>query len=276
MAHLLDHLVLPVADLDVARARLTALGFTVAPDGIHPFGTVNCCVYLADGTFLESLAVWDSSIAADAIRAGNVFVARDHVFRASIGDEGLSAVVLASADADADHRRFHDAGIEIGDVLTFSRDVVDASGRKDTATFKLAFAGDPDVIDAFVFSCQRINSPKVDRAALQRHANGVEAVTGVLLAEDAREYASLLGQAADLPSASGGVVLGDVHVGLMADDELSPVNGTVQAVTFRVADIDVTARILAGNGVDHDMDGKRIVVPPAPGQGVHFIFEASR
>ena len=55
----LDHVVLPVADLGVARARLTALGFTVAPDGLHPFGTANCCVYLADGTFLEPLAVGD-------------------------------------------------------------------------------------------------------------------------------------------------------------------------------------------------------------------------
>ena len=48
----LDHLVLPTTSLAVARDRLTTLGFTVAPDGVHPFGTVNCCIYLADGTFL--------------------------------------------------------------------------------------------------------------------------------------------------------------------------------------------------------------------------------
>ncbi|RUU90742.1 VOC family protein, partial [Mesorhizobium sp. M7A.T.Ca.TU.009.01.3.1] len=33
--HPLDHLVLPTHSLDVARARLTALGFVVAPTGIH-------------------------------------------------------------------------------------------------------------------------------------------------------------------------------------------------------------------------------------------------
>ncbi|TIX38964.1 MAG: VOC family protein, partial [Mesorhizobium sp.] len=57
--HPLDHLVLPTASLDVARARLTLLGFTVAPTGIHPFGTENCCVFLTDGTYLEPLAVAD-------------------------------------------------------------------------------------------------------------------------------------------------------------------------------------------------------------------------
>ncbi|RVA54992.1 VOC family protein, partial [Mesorhizobium sp. M7A.F.Ca.CA.001.08.1.1] len=57
--HPLDHLVLPTQSLEVARARLAALGFVVAPTGIHPFGTENCCVFLADGTYLEPLSVGD-------------------------------------------------------------------------------------------------------------------------------------------------------------------------------------------------------------------------
>ncbi|TIX70312.1 MAG: VOC family protein, partial [Mesorhizobium sp.] len=58
-AHPLDHLVLPTARLDAARVRLGSLGFVVAPTGIHPFGTENCCVFFADGTYLEPLAVGD-------------------------------------------------------------------------------------------------------------------------------------------------------------------------------------------------------------------------
>jgi hypothetical protein len=53
----LDHLVLPVHALDEARARLTRLGFTVAPDARHPFGTENACVFFADNTYLEPLGV---------------------------------------------------------------------------------------------------------------------------------------------------------------------------------------------------------------------------
>ena len=58
-ARRIDHCVLPVADLAGARDRLTRLGFTVAPEGRHPFGTHNACVYFADDTFLEPLAVGD-------------------------------------------------------------------------------------------------------------------------------------------------------------------------------------------------------------------------
>ena len=53
--------------------------------GIHPFGTANCCVYLADGTFLEPLAVDDAAQASASAGAGNVFTARDAVYRRDIG-----------------------------------------------------------------------------------------------------------------------------------------------------------------------------------------------
>jgi len=52
-----DHLVLPVSDLGTSRERMTALGFTVAPEAVHPFGTENACVFFADGTYLEPLAI---------------------------------------------------------------------------------------------------------------------------------------------------------------------------------------------------------------------------
>src|SRR4051812_14633197 len=137
--HPLDHLVLPTASLAVARARLTSLGFIVAPTGIHPFGTENCCVFFADDTYLEPLAVGDEHAAASAIAGGNVFVARDRLYRAKLGDEGFSAVVLGTGNAGADHARFAEAGLSAGDMLSFSRAFTDASGKSDMASFKLAF-----------------------------------------------------------------------------------------------------------------------------------------
>ncbi len=102
--HPLDHLVLPTAGLDTARQRLEALGFTVAPMGVHPFGTRNCCVYLADGTFMEPLAIGDAAVADDAARAGNVFVARDlgqfDDARAVAGHVADREVVLRQGDAE--------------------------------------------------------------------------------------------------------------------------------------------------------------------------------
>ena len=140
MTYSLDHLVLPTHDLATARARLGALGFTVAPQGTHPFGTVNRCVYFADGTFIEPLAVGDAGAAGQAAAAGNAFVERDRAFRARNGEEGFSAVVFGTDDADADHARYKAAHISAGQRLDFSRPFVDASGRRDTVSFRLAFA----------------------------------------------------------------------------------------------------------------------------------------
>ncbi|HXV30060.1 MAG TPA: VOC family protein, partial [Sinorhizobium sp.] len=117
----LDHLVLPVAGLAQSRRRLTDLGFTVAEDARHPFGTENACVFFSDNTYLEPLAVASREECEAAALDGNVFVARDQAFRFRQGPEGLSAIVLATPDATEDHIRFRSHGISGGDMLEFSR-----------------------------------------------------------------------------------------------------------------------------------------------------------
>ncbi len=79
--HPLDHLVLPTVDIALARERLGKLGFTVAPDARHPFGTQNACVFLADKTYLEPLGVASAEQCEKSIMDGNVFVARDQAYR---------------------------------------------------------------------------------------------------------------------------------------------------------------------------------------------------
>ena len=172
----IDHLVLPTADLDVARARLTALGFTVAPVGVHPFGTINCCVYLASGAFLELLAIGDKAAAETAIGQGNVFVSRDATYRMLHGQEGFSALVFGTADAAADHRRFQQLmASPPATCWNFRGHLSMRAGNSDVAGFKLAFAADRSTADVFFFTCQRLNAPQVDRSALERHPNGVQA-----------------------------------------------------------------------------------------------------
>ncbi len=277
----LDHLVLPTGSLDGARARLGALGFTVAPTGVHPFGTANCCVYLADGTFLEPLAVSDAGACAAAAAEGNVFVARDHAFRVSAGDEGFSAIVLVSTDAQADHAAFLADGISAGDMLTFSRPFQDASGKSDTASFRLAFAAAPQTIP-FVFTCERVNAPSVDRSPLERHANGAAGILAVtVVAADPGAAAGFFAAATDaegradidgvrFPLAGGEVVIRDPGT-----DE-PPVRAAAfayRAIVFAVADLPATRTILEANGIGFDASDNRITVAPAPGQGATFIFE---
>ncbi|MER8461942.1 VOC family protein [Mesorhizobium sp. M1409] len=284
-AHPLDHLVLPTQSLDVARARLTTLGFVVAPTGVHPFGTENCCVFLADGTYLEPLAVGDSQAATTAIAEGNVFVARDRIYRDNRGDEGFSAMVLSTGNADADHARYLEAGISAGDTLSFSRAFTDPAGKSDVASFKLAFAAGAKATDAFLFACERVNAPDVDRAALQAHANGATGIVEIVAVSDQpAEQHGLISVAVDNPTTDSRG--GTFHLPNADLSVLDPASFTARfglpagaptdlrfaAVVFSVRSADVTSRLLAANSIQHDIAGNDIVVRPAPGQGAAFIF----
>ncbi|TPL51258.1 VOC family protein [Mesorhizobium sp. B2-4-6] len=285
-AHPLDHLVLPTGSLDAARSRLASLGFVVAPTGIHPFGTENACVLFADGTYLEPLAVGNEQTAGEAIAAGNVFIARDRLYRERLGEEGFSAVVLGTGNADADHMRFVEAGLSAGDMLGFSRAFTDANGKSDTASFKLAFAVAKEASDAFLFACERVNAPKIDRTALQAHANGVTGIVEVVAVSDAPSAQIGLisiaagasaddlgaGDAVRLPNAILSVVTPETYARRFGLAAKPSSHFRFEAVVFEVRDKAPAIRALAAGAVDHNMSGNDVIVPPAPGQGAAFIF----
>ncbi len=287
----IDHLVLPTASLKAARARLAALGFTVAPDGEHPFGTANCCVFLSDGVYLEPLATVSNALAADARAASNVFVARHEAFRFRRGNEGFSAVVFGTDDAAADHARFAATGWSGGPMLEFSRDFADASGNKDRASFKLAFAADARAPDCLFFTCERVNAPTIDRTTLQSHANGVRRLKSIVLAAP---RASAFGPY--VAAASGATVDG------MSDDDtvvMNAANASIQltsnqalqrdfgrpasgdqgleahAIIFGVDDLNATKTYMSANRIDCEKFPGRLIVLPAPGQGAILAFEAN-
>lgn len=281
----LDHLVLPTRSLDVARARLASLGFVVAPTGIHPFGTENCCVFLADGTYLEPLAIGDEQRANVAVGEGNVFVARDRLYREKRNEDGFSAVVLGTADADQDHARYVKAGLSAGEMLSFSRAFTDAAGKSDVASFKLAFASARMATDAFLFACQRINAPDVDRSALQAHPNGATGILEVVAVSNAPAEQDRLisvavggsasdgqGGAFDLPNARLSVLDPASFASRFGMPAGAPTDLRFAAVVFSVRSADAMSRLLAARSIEHDIAGNDIVVPPASGQGAAFIF----
>lgn len=268
----LDHLVLPTADLVTARTRLAALGFTVAPEGVHPFGTRNACVYFENGTFMEPLAIGDRAAVKTAADAGNSFILRDRLFREAYGEEGLSAVVLSTRDAEADHAAFVDAGISAGAMVEFSRPSIDAEGRTDVASFRLAFAseGSPG---AFVFTCERRKVPAIDRSTLERHANTVPRIARIdAVSDDPDTFARFLRMVADAGEAAGReVVLEDTVLRIAGDSSAS--GARFAGVTFGVRELSATAALFNANGIDYETRENTLRVPAAPGQGVDFIFE---
>lgn len=284
-----DHVVLPTASLAVARERLVALGFTVAPEGEHPFGTTNACVYLADGTFLEPLVVGHRETCEAAARGGNVFVARDQAYRFRRGDEGFSALVMGTQDAKADHAAFVEAGISAGEMLAFSRPFTTPDGKTDEASFLLAFAADLRAPDAFFFTCERVNVPKVDRSALQAHENKAASIREVVLSEvnptdfqyflqdvvnerevDARSF----GMDIEAANATVSVLTPAGLEALFGADAPCHARGLrLRAIVFGVEDLSAVDHILTRDHIAHDRRGDRIVIPAAPGQGAIFAFE---
>lgn len=283
----LDHLVIPVTDLRTARSRLGGLGFTVAADARHPFGTENACVFLADKTYLEPLAVGSRDDAEAARRAGNQFVARDDAFRFRNGEEGLSAIVMETPDADADHAAFRGLGLSGGDQLSFSREMKFPDGTAITASFKLSFAADLRAPDFFAFACERVNMPPADRSALERHANGVTGIAKVVLSEaEPAEFADYLravtgGSVSAQANGRVGCATANVPIEILDPAVLRGEFGVSrsserglrgEAVVFKVDDLAATERLLAANGIKHMRSSGMVVVPREPGQGTLFAF----
>ena len=288
-ARSIDHCVLPVAALSVARERLHRLGFTVAADALHPFGTGNCCVFFADGIYLEPLALADAGKARESARTGNVFTARDLAYRYRCGEDGFSALAFKTDDANADHVGLLNAGISGGPMLEFARDFTDPAGKSDTASFRLAFAADLRAPDCFFFACERVRTPQVDRSALHRHANGVTRLKAVMLtaprATDFKDFLSAVVISAPAgPTEHGGseFQLGNAQIRLLDDSDFATRYGVeplrdpglrLRCIIFGVRDTGLLESVLRRSGASYGKHGPTITVPPAAGQGAFFIFE---
>ncbi|MEO0497171.1 MAG: VOC family protein [Pseudomonadota bacterium] len=286
-----DHLVLPVVDLATARLRYQALGFTVAPDGIHPFGTANCCVFLADGGFLEPLALYDRQRrdVALAEQANAAFVRTNAEFVASLGDEGFSHLVLRSADATADQSAFKQAGIWSG-ATRFSRTADNGAGESQTVAFELVFATDLLSPDAHFFCCQSLIPLEIDFSALRQHPNCVSGVRRIhSTAADPRAHrsfaerfvgASFEGPDEQIFADLGGVTWMVQTPGTLAEHMaieerllVTASNGMLhRAVEFTTEDMSAAESCLQAAELPFWIAGESIVVPPGPGQGMWAIF----
>jgi hypothetical protein len=287
-SRLIDHLVLPVADLVRARTRLSSLGFTVAPDALHPFGTANACIFLSDGTYLEPLAIANRRNASFAAKRGNAFTERDIAFRKTRNREGLSALVANTDNARSDHDRFKQSGFSAGDILEFARTMTLPDGSETEASFRLAFAGDHSAPDLFLFCCERINPFPSDRGELELHANTVTGLSEIILTSPIpTESTALLETVLETRAEDNGpglqLTAENARIRVLPEEDLAGefalaadprINSlTGRAIIFKTADLAVTEITLAANDVAFIRREGRVLVSAAPGQGVLFGFE---
>lgn len=284
----IDHAVFPVADLDVARARYSALGFTVAPVGRHPFGTENACIFLADGFFVEPLAIAHRETCEAAAMRGNAFVARDQAWRFRNGLEGFSGLALDTDDAAADHEQFRRAGFPGGRMLEFSRPFLRPDGARGLAQFRLAFSADLRSPDAFVFTCQRIGAVAGGCGSLAEHANGVTGLAAVVAVEsNPSDFQYLLQETLrqrEVRAHSFGIDLeaDGARLSVLTTEGVRSLYGSLaeawqrglrfQGLVLNCRSLSALRALLQANGVAWREYGGMIVVDPAPGQGAFLAF----
>jgi hypothetical protein len=276
--------VLPATTLTLVRARLTSLGFTVAPDARHPFGTGNCCVFFKNRTFLEPITILDRNRADMAAAEGIAFVKRLKRFTERQG-EGFAMVALKSKDADADLAAFTKAAAAAQPAFRFSRQARLPDGSEHEIGFVLAFADFPAAPDATFFVCQHLAEDVLYQPSYIEHSNGALGITAVVaVAENPTDFQAMLKVATGnsetttiesgvKTDADGQTFLILTREGFRARYEIDPPNPRrglrFAAFEITVLDLDRAARY-AGSSARRHAD--RIVVPAAPGLGAVVTF----
>jgi len=268
----------------LARSRLTNLGFTVAADAVHPFGTGNCCVFFKNRTYLEPLTILDRNRADMAAAEGIAFVKRLKRFTERQG-EGFAMVALKSKDADADLAAFAEAGAGGPPPFRFSRQARLPDGNEREAGFTLAFANFPTAPDAAFFVCQHLTEDVLYQPSYVEHPNGALGINAVIaVAENPVDFRAMLKVATDNSDltiidsgvnaeADGQSFLILTREGFRARYEIEPPNPRrgllFAAFEMSVLDLDRAGRYTGSPAKRHE---DRIVVPAAPGLGAVVAF----
>ncbi|MDX1514876.1 MAG: VOC family protein [Gammaproteobacteria bacterium] len=271
----LDHVVLCVRDLDAARERFHAMGFTTTPPARHPFGTGNSLVQM-NASFIELLTVVDPERIPPHGQASFSFGA----FNAGFLDhqEGISMLVISSDDAQSDEARWRSAGLRSFPPVYFERMATQPDGSRARVAFSIAFALDPTLPRAVFFCCQQHAPEAFWQAEYQTHANGARDLAAVsLVAERPAVHASffrhLLQQEPELfktGSLSIRTRLGEVHVispthvprrwGEVMDLPVE-VDAPFKAAAVSVPELKTVLRLLEAGGTEVLEEQGRLTVP---------------
>jgi len=276
--HLLgiDHAVVAVRDLDLARAGFERLGFRLTPRGRHAGrGTGNHCIMFADD-YVELVGIVDPSRPADDAR------------RFLEEREGLMAIALGSDDLDATRAAWQEAGLEPAEVADFVRLMEpDTELRfQDVALPAEATAGVP------MFACRPGTPSPMRRDDWLAHPNGARGIDSLTIVVDDPSACF-----APMAAVFGGVNLTDtddtlaVHTGrgvllLVTPDDLDilhpeleagvPGGGaTIATLSLLVDDLDATAAWLEGQEIPFRRAGPTLGVRPHHAFGTMLEFTAA-
>lgn len=282
----IDHIVLCVRDLEAARERFHAMGFTTTPPARHPFGTGNSLVQMG-ASFVELLTVVEPGRIPPHGEDSFSFGAHNAAFLED--REGMSMLVISSGDARADEARWRAAGIRTFVPVYFERKATQPDGSQSKVAFTIAFAVDPLMPEAVFFCCQQHAPEAFWQAEYQVHANGALDFDSVTLVAEKpaahAEFLEILLQREPQIFKTGAldVETGLGHVKVIAPAQLPsrwrgapgppPGDGTpFAAAAIRVSNLNTTARILRSSGVNLAEEQNRLTVPSTDCFGLALEF----
>ena len=285
MSRGLDHIVHAVHDLDAAADLYRRLGFTVGARNRHAWGTHNHIVQLP-GFFVELLTVAEpEKLGTDGFSA--LFGTFNRLFLKQ--QEGLSLLILESANAVADVADFRAAKIGVSDAMRFEREAKRPDGSTVKVGFSLAFARDPQAPQIGFAACQQHFPENFWNPAFQQHANTVSGVAGVVLVaenpSDHHIFLSAMSGVRDLHATSSGVTAttprGDIkamdpaafrsHFGTAPPDVSA--GARLAALRFRVRDRAALTAALAAGGITSASHMGSTVIAPEHAMGATLVFE---
>ncbi|MEN3792921.1 VOC family protein [Fulvimarina sp. MAC3] len=268
----LDHIVMPFAALSEARAFFESLGFTVAPDAQHPFGTGNACIYLADGLFIEPLARVDEDACEAADRDGNLFVRRDAAFRAE-HPSAFSGLALKSDDSLKDRESLALVGLAEEATVDFERTLTLPDATTGELAFRLAFVKDFAPRAPNIFLCEVRRSATVDRGELTSHRNGATGLAGIEFATTDIEAAEAYFQAVldgDSDEDEDGNLFFDLPNGRVTVTEVGGEGVpafSLSAIVIRTGDLGAVRGVLSEAAVDFEAEEDYLAVTCPNGAG---------
>jgi hypothetical protein len=282
--------VLSVADLEAARRRYQAFGFTTTPRAEHPFGTANSLVQLG-GNFLELVCV-DAPRKIPPMTPGHFsFGAFNMDFAAR--RQGMSMLVLESDDARRDQAEFAEKGLQTYAPFDFSRQATLPQGGQVTVSFSLAFVTEERMPEAAFFVCQQHAPEYFWNPEYQRHANGAtEVVEVVMVADDPASFGDFFARLEGEGSVSttGGALAVSTSRGQISmltpelfaarfpDRAVAEAPATPHFAAYRVAvaDIEATEALFIERGLGFAKRPGRLWIDPSEAFGVVVEFSAAQ
>jgi Glyoxalase-like domain len=271
----LNHIVIGVRDLDAAGRAYSALGFVVSSGGRHPGGTQNSAINLSNGTYLELVSPYDTTLPGG----------RNMAERLEKG-EGAYSAGLEIASAENAVRELSAAGIKVigptAGTIRYPHESQPPPPRWWTVSFADKMASRP----LFLIQYVPYHFP------VPSHPNSALSLSALLIAVSDQEKAAAayapIGEVNDreIPLPEFGAIgkqitfeRGSIFL-LRATDPTGPTGRRLReqgegilAIRVGVTDLDQARKATEDRSVPAD---KSLLISPEKGSGVWLQFQAAQ